>query len=106
MKEDILKKEYFDIRDLANIVKKETQTIRCWEKDNIIPKASRRAMHGQKEWREYSKEELANILEIILAYPWQRKIIKNQTEIKYIIDYLRGQIDSLEGILEDDNGNN
>lgn len=107
MKQKILKKEYFDIRDLANIVNKETQTIRMWEKKNIIPKANRMAVHGEKQWREYSKEDLANILEAILIHPWERKIIKNQNEIKFIIDYLRGKIDNLEGILgEEEDGDN
>ena len=103
MKEKMLKKEYFDIRDLANIVNKETQTIRMWEKKNIIPKANRMSTHGEKQWREYSKEDLANILEKILIHPWERKIIKNQNEIKFIIDYLRGEIDSLDSILGDEN---
>jgi len=103
MKENLLKKDSFDIRDLATIVKKETQTIRSWEKKNIIPKP-RMSSRGQKEWREYSKEDLADTLEHILSYPWERKIIKNYNEIQYIIDYLRGKRDNLDGILGEDDG--
>lgn len=102
----ILNKEFFDIRDLATIVKKETQTIRSWEKKNIISKPEQKSIHGQKEWRKYSKEDLANTLQTILDYPWERKIIKNEKEIEYIIDFLHGKIDSLDGLLGDEDGDN
>jgi DNA-binding transcriptional MerR regulator len=87
MKDELLNKNSFNIRDLATIVKKETQTIRSWETKGIIPKPSLKSENG---WREYTKEDLANTLEAILNYSWQRKVIKNESEIQYIIDYLRG----------------
>lgn len=85
MKDNILEKETFNIKDLANIVKKETQTIRSWENKGIIKKPSK----NPKNWREYTKKELIETLETILNYPWERKVIKNTSEIQYIIDTLR-----------------
>jgi DNA-binding transcriptional MerR regulator len=85
-----LNKEYFNIKDLAKIVKKETQTIRSWEAKGIIQKPQNRSDNG---WREYSRNELATVLESILSYNWQRKVIKNEIEIQHIIDCLRGKID-------------
>lgn len=91
MKEELLQKEYFNIKDLAKIVNKETQTVRSWEKKGIIPKPENKYDNG---WRMYSKEDLATALENILQYNWQRKVIKNESEIKFVISYLQGNIDT------------
>jgi DNA-binding transcriptional MerR regulator len=53
-----LNKEYFNIKDLAKIVKKETQTIRSWEAKGIIQKPQNRSDNG---WREYSRNESATV---------------------------------------------
>ena len=89
MKDEILNKTVFNIKDLADIVKKETQTIRSWETKGIIPRPKKKTDKKQ-EWREYTREDLASALEAILNYNWQRKVIKNESEIQYIIDYLKG----------------
>lgn len=93
MEKKLLCKQYFNIKDLASIVKKETQTIRSWEKKNIIAKPDTMSDHGKIQWREYSREALANVLEQILKYPWERQVIKNKNEIQFLIDYFRGNID-------------
>ncbi|MFW6007768.1 MAG: MerR family transcriptional regulator [archaeon] len=90
MKHDILDKNEFNISDLAKIVKKQTQTIRSYERKGIINKPDKKASNG---WRVYSKSDLANTLENILNYNWQRNVIKNESEIKQIIEYLRGNVD-------------
>ena len=93
MKDELFNKSTFNIKDLANIVKKKTQTIRSWETKGIIKRQAKKT-NDQHEWREYTKEDLAQVLEDILAFQWQRKVIKNEAEIQYIIDFLRGKIDT------------
>lgn len=87
MNEEFFCKEKYNIKDLAKIVKKETQTIRSWEIKGIIEKPGK----SSNSWREYSKEDLANTLEVVVNYDWDRKVIKNKTEIEYVIARLRGQ---------------
>lgn len=93
MKDLTFNKETFNIQDLARIVKKETQTIRAWEIKNIIKRPMKKT-DDKHEWREYTKENLAQALEDILNYPWKRKVIKNEFEIRYIINFLRGKLDT------------
>lgn len=82
----LFERDNYTIRDLSRIVKKQTQTIRSWETKGIIQKPKKKSSNG---WREYSKETLAQTLEDILNYNWERKVIKNENEIQYIIDRLR-----------------
>lgn len=84
--EEILSKEKFNIQDLAFITKRKTQTIRSWEKKGIIPGADGKASNG---WREYSKETVIKILECIINHSWERQVIKNVDEIKYVIQRLK-----------------
>jgi Predicted transcriptional regulators len=84
----ILQKEYFNIQDLAEITKRKTQTIRSWEKKGIIPSADQRS---ENNWRLYSKQCMIDVLEKIMNYPWERQVIKNQAEVQYVIDTLKGQ---------------
>ena len=92
MKDELLHKTTFNIKDLASIVKKETQTIRSWETKGIIKRPPKKTS-DQHEWREYTKKDLAEVLENLLNYSWKRKVIKNEIEIQYMIDFLRGKID-------------
>jgi DNA-binding transcriptional MerR regulator len=92
MKKDIFDKEKFNIKDLAKIVKKETQTIRSWEMKGIIHRPEKKT-DKKVEWREYTRETLAETLETIISYQWERKVIKNENEIRYVIEYLRGNVD-------------
>lgn len=92
MKKTFYDKEKFNIKDLAKIVKKETQTIRSWEIKGIINRPEKKT-DKKVEWREYSREILAETLERILNHNWDRKVIKNENEIRYVIDYLRGKVD-------------
>lgn len=87
MTDEFFKKESYTIKDLASIVKKETNTIRSWEHKNIISKPGK----SSNNWRQYSKEELADTLETVLNFDWDRKVIKNKAEIQYAIDRLRGK---------------
>lgn len=86
----LLAKEAFNIQDLAEITKRETQTIRSWEKKGIILEADQRSTNG---WRLYSKERLIHILNQILEHPWKRQVIKNTAEVQYVIDVLNGKIE-------------
>lgn len=88
MIEELLRKSAFNIKDLSKIVKKETQTIRSWEAKGIIDRPARKT-DDKHEWREYTREDLAQALENIVNYDWKRKVIKNKSEIEYIIDFLR-----------------
>ena len=102
MKENIIQKEEFNIKDLAKIVNKQTQTVRSWEKKGIISKPENKYENG---WRKYTKEDLADALDSILKYNWERKVIKNESEIEFIISYLRGngEINNLSLIQEVEN---
>ena len=87
MTEEFFLKVHYTIKDLAKIVKKETNTIRSWENKGIIRKPNK----SSNNWRHYSREDMALALEMILSYPWDRNVIKNKTEIEYAIDRLRGR---------------
>lgn len=76
----------FTIKELSLVLGKKTQTIRKWEQKGIIPKCKNYSSNG---WREYSKNEFADILEIIINYPWERKTIHNIGYIQYLINILR-----------------
>lgn len=86
--EYILKKDTFNIKDLAKIIKRETQTIRVWEKKGIILEAD---MRGENNWRLYSKNRLIEVLEQILNYEWKRQVIKNTVEVYHLIEELKKQ---------------
>lgn len=88
--DQLLTKEAFNIQDLAEITKRETQTIRSWEKKGIIQEADQRSDNG---WRLYSKERLVDILNQILQHPWKRQVIKNTAEVQYVIDVLTGKVE-------------
>lgn len=86
--DEILIKQVFNIKDLAYILNKKPQTIRKWETKGIIPKCNN---YGNNGWREYTRKELANILETILNYPWKRLTIYNPGQVQKIIFYLKGE---------------
>lgn len=85
----VLFKNYFNIKDLAKITNKQTQTIRSWEIKGIIDKPINKDANG---WRQYSKYEMITCLERIVKHDWQRKVIKNEKEINLIIAYLKGEV--------------
>ncbi|MNB93567.1 hypothetical protein D3C75_407020 [compost metagenome] len=87
--DQLLKKELFNIQDLAEITKRKTQTIRSWEKKGIILESDHR---GSNDWRLYSKERIIEILNQILEHPWERQVIKNKAEVQYVIDVLKGDL--------------
>lgn len=84
--DEILQKDKFNIQDLAFITQRKTQTIRSWEKKGIIKEADERATNN---WRQYSLERTIDILESLINYPWERQVIKNVDEVKYVIDNLK-----------------
>jgi hypothetical protein len=84
--ETFFDKEFFTIKDFALLVNKETNTIRSWENKNIVKKPGK----GSNNWRQYTKTELADCLEAVLLYNWERKVIKNRLELKHAIKRLRG----------------
>ena len=86
--ENLLAKKYFDIEDFARIVNKDQRTIRSWEIKGIIKKPPK----DSRNWRRYSRADLAECLETILNYPWKRRVIKNEEEIQYVIDRLHGKV--------------
>ena len=86
--EKLLNKQAFNITDFANIVMKKTETIRSWELKGIIDKPNVDSRH----WRKYSRDELADCLEKVLNHSWERKVIKNEQEIQYVIDRLRNNL--------------
>lgn len=81
----ILSKEVFNIQDLAEVTKRKTQTIRSWEKKEIISSAD---MRNENNWRQYSKQRFIEILQQILTHPWERQVIKNTAEVEYVINEL------------------
>lgn len=87
--EEILEKEAFNIQDLAFITQRKTQTIRSWEKKGIILEADKRASNN---WRLYSIDRTVNILEKIISHPWERQVIKNVDEVKYVIEALKQRL--------------
>ncbi len=90
MQHNILDKDEFTISDLAKIIKKQSQTIRSYERKGIIQKPNKKKSNG---WRVYSREDLAQTIEKILEYNWERNVIKNKSELYYVVDYLRGKHD-------------
>ena len=84
--DQLIQKENFNIQDLAEITKRETQTIRSWEKKGIILEAD---MRTETNWRLYSRTRMIEILEQLINYPWKRQVIKNQAEVQYVIDALK-----------------
>lgn len=86
--DEILIKKVFTIQDLSFILGKQSQTIRKWEQKGIIPKCKK---YNNAGWREYNRNEFANILEIILNHNWKRNIIYNPGKVQIIINYLRGR---------------
>ena len=84
--DDILKKQQLNIKDLAYIINRETQTIRVWEKKGIISEADMRA---ENNWRLYSRKRAVEVLEQIINHSWKRQVIKNVAEVKNIVDQLK-----------------
>ena len=82
----IVTKEIFTIKDLSYVFHKQSQTIRKWEQKGIIPKCS---TYGDNGWRQYNKQEFADVLEHAINYKWQRKTIINPGQIRLMINYLR-----------------
>ena len=86
--EPILNKKQFNIRDLAQVIQRETQTVRMWEKNGFISEADMRA---ENNWRVYSVNHFIEVLEQILNREWKRKVIKNEKEVKYFIEELKNR---------------
>ncbi len=86
--EKLLQKKEFNIGDLADIIQRETQTVRIWEKKGIIDEADMRAKNN---WRMYSPNQLIFVLEQILNYGWKRQVIKNTQEVRYFIEELKNR---------------
>lgn len=84
--EELSLKNMFNIKDLSLVLGKQTQTIRKWEQKGIIPKCK---SYGNNGWREYTRQEFANILETVINYPWERNSIYNIGYIQYLINILR-----------------
>jgi DNA-binding transcriptional MerR regulator len=82
----LLEKTAYDIRDVAEIFDRDTETIRSWERKEIISKPEERFDNG---WRKYTPDTLAKLLQRILDYNWERNVIKNKDEIKEIIYKLK-----------------
>lgn len=83
---DILQKELFTIQDFALIIRQTTDCIRNWEFLGILPKHTKKSENG---WKLYSKEDLANYMEILVNHPWERMNNLDFEELKYYIKYLR-----------------
>ena len=75
----IIVKEYFSIKDLAKVVNKQSQTIRKWEKKGVISKCKN---YGDNGWRQYNRQEFADVLDEILNYPWKRNCLINRLQIR------------------------
>jgi len=86
MNEEFIYKKFYDIRDLAEIFNKGTQTIRSWERKGIIKKPPKNPFN---EWRRYTRKDLIEILTCIVNYPWERNVIKNMDEIKQLLEILK-----------------
>lgn len=85
---DFVRKEEFDIKDLSTIVGRESQTVRKWEKDQIILGSDKR---DAKNWRVYSRKRFIEILDQIMNYDWKRDRFNEEKseEIQYIIELLK-----------------
>jgi DNA-binding transcriptional MerR regulator len=86
--ESLFKKSEFNIKDVAYIIQRETQTVRMWEKKGFIYEADMRA---ENNWRMYSTKRLIEVLEQILNRDWKRQVIKNVQELRYCIDELKNK---------------
>ncbi|MDF2533897.1 MAG: hypothetical protein K0R18_54 [Bacillales bacterium] len=93
--EKILAKEVFNIQDLAEVTKRKTQTIRSWEKKDIILDAD---MRNENNWRQYSKQRFIEILTQILQHPWERQVIKNVAEVEFVINELQNPAKTTTGV--------
>lgn len=83
---EMLLKQIFTIKDLSKVLCKKSQTIRKWEKKGIISKCNNYSENG---WRQYNRQEFANVLEEIINYPWERSTIYNIGQIQYLINLLK-----------------
>lgn len=83
----ILLKEVYTIQDVATIVGKTTATVRSWETKKITPKLKNKSENG---WKQYTRRDLENLLEHLLNYKWERKVINNVEDLEFIIRYCRG----------------
>lgn len=84
--EEILVKQVFTIKDLSKVLDKKSQTIRKWEQKGIISKCGNYSNNG---WRQYNRNEFADVLEEIINYSWERNTIYNIGQIQYLINLLR-----------------
>ncbi len=84
----LLKKENFSIKDIAEIIQRETQTVRMWEKKGLISESDMRASNN---WRMYSRERMIIVLNQILNHNWKRQVIKNTQEVKCFIEELQNK---------------
>ena len=86
--EKTLNKKEFTIKDVAEIIQRETQTVRMWEKKGFISEADMRATNN---WRVYSPQKMIEVLEQILSRDWKRQVIKNVQEVKHFIQELKNR---------------
>lgn len=83
---EMLMKSVFTIKDLSKVLDKQSQTIRKWERKGIISKCGHYADNG---WRQYNRQEFADVLEEIINYPWERNTIYNIGKIQYLVNLLK-----------------
>ena len=86
MREELIYKKFYDIKDIADIFNKDTQTIRSWEIKGIIKKPPKNPFN---QWRRYTRKDLMEILNCIINHPWKRTVIKNMDEIKQLLEILK-----------------
>lgn len=90
--EKLDQKKFYTIKDICEVTKKKSDTIRSWERKGIIKKPSEtiyKVGFCNAGWRKYSREEFVQVLQDILDYKWERDTIKNRTEIEVYIQYLK-----------------
>lgn len=89
----VLFKEEFDIRDLCNILDKESCTIRKYERSGLINKPKNYNQRGQVAWRNYTKQEVIDILSSLLDNHKIKKCrLSNPEELAFVISFFKGEV--------------
>ena len=86
--DSFFQREDYGIKDLAMLVDRGTRVIRLWEQRKIITKPPDRYANG---WRKYTKETLADTLEMIIYHPWKNDWGLDFEELLFIVSLLRGE---------------
>jgi len=64
-----MKTKSYRIGDIQEMVDRDKTTLIRWEKDGLIPKARR----DSRGWRYYTKEEVNNIVNMVLSSQYFKK---------------------------------